>query len=80
MRPKAESTIALLLNLFFCIPNPEPSSEIMTDNEEEAMKHACLGCDTIINSQSLNSSVCWARMLVRNFKFLARHIKHSQCE
>ena len=36
MRPKAESTIALLLNLFFCIPNPEPSSEIMTDNEEEA--------------------------------------------
>ena len=57
----------LVLSSLFCLANPGPNSEIVFDDEEEApsikvLKRACQGCDSIINSQSLNCVVgpgCW---------------------
>ena len=66
----------------FFVANPGPSSEIMTDGEEEAQSSYEARLTRLRQHHKLSEFKlrCLARMLVRNFKFPARHVKHSQCE
>lgn len=67
----------VLSNLLFCVANPRPSSD---DEEAPSSYEACLSRLRLHHKLPEFKLRCWARMLVRNFKFPAHHVKHSQCE